>query len=172
MLENPPPAPLQSAATDSPAPVKRYAPPNQRNRSNNRRKSSDGLDQANSLGNDLEKNQHALRSVPVPDHGDAGGGNHKENQYSGLVGLEGCSNSRASQLMNDRWTAAMQSYNNSKDSSEKPVIYSGGTAAWTHLRLPHQVVSSAPGNAASASHMDFLGELRRQMNSSNSEFNP
>ncbi|KAK4268084.1 hypothetical protein QN277_024788 [Acacia crassicarpa] len=172
MLENPPPAPLQSAATDSPAPVKRYAPPNQRNRSNNRRKSADGLDRANSLGNDLEKNQHASKSVPVTDPGDAGGNNHRENRYSGLIGLEGCSTSVASQLLNDRWTAAMQSYNNSKDSSEKPVMHSGGTAAWTNFRLPHQVVSSAPGNAASAPHMDFLGELRRQMHSANSEFNP
>ncbi|XP_054784523.1 uncharacterized protein LOC129291273 isoform X1 [Prosopis cineraria] len=170
MLENPPPAQLQSAATDSPAPVKRYAPPNQRNRSNNRRKSADGLDRANSLGNDLEKNQYASRSVPVTDHGDAGGSNHKENHYSGLVGLEGCSNSVASQLLNDRWTAAMQSYNHSKDSSEKPVMHSGGTAAWTHLRLPHQIVASSPGNAAFVSQMDFLGELRRQMHSANSAF--
>lgn len=63
----------------------------------------DRVDRANSLGNDLEKNQHALsRSVPVTDHGDAGSSNLNENHYTGYVALEGCSNSVASQLLNDR----------------------------------------------------------------------
>ncbi|KAF7825923.1 uncharacterized protein G2W53_017087 [Senna tora] len=158
MLENPPP-PLQSPSTDSSAsaPVKRYAPPNQRNRSNNRRKSADRLDRANSLGNDLEKNQHAFsRSFPVTDHGDAGSSNLNQNHYSGFIALDGCSHSVASQLLNDRWTAAMSSYNNLKDSSEKPVMYSGVAAAWTQLRPPHQ--------------FDFLGELGRQMHITNSGF--
>lgn len=64
---------------------------------------ADRLDRANSLGNDLEKNQHGLsRSIPVTDHGDAGSNYLNENHYSGLVALEGCSYSLASQLLNDR----------------------------------------------------------------------
>ncbi|XP_027356439.1 uncharacterized protein LOC113865860 isoform X3 [Abrus precatorius] len=153
MLENLPPAP----ATESATVVKRYAPPNQRNRSTNRRKSSDRLDRTNSVGSDLEKNQAASpRSVHIPDHGDAGSSNLlNENHNSRFVALEGCSCSAAAQLLNDRWTAAIQSYNNPKDSSEKPVMYSGGTSVWTQFRLPHQ---------------DFLGELRRQMHNANPSF--
>ncbi|XP_027356438.1 uncharacterized protein LOC113865860 isoform X2 [Abrus precatorius] len=154
MLENLPPAP----ATESATVVKRYAPPNQRNRSTNRRKSSDRLDRTNSVGSDLEKNQAASpRSVHIPDHGDAGSSNLlNENHNSRFVALEGCSCSAAAQLLNDRWTAAIQSYNNPKDSSEKPVMYSGGTSVWTQFRLPHQ--------------QDFLGELRRQMHNANPSF--
>lgn len=62
----------------------------------------DGLDRTNSLGSDLEKNQHSSRSVPVTEPSDAGGSNHKENHYSGVIGIEGCSSSIASQLLNDR----------------------------------------------------------------------
>ncbi|CAJ1972958.1 unnamed protein product [Sphenostylis stenocarpa] len=156
MLEN-----LQAVpATESAPVVKRYAPPNQRNRSANRRKSSDRLDRTNSVGNELEKNQVASsRNVPIPDHGEAGSSNLlNENHYSRFVALEGCSSSAASQLLNDRWTAAMQSYNSIKDSSEKPVMYSSGASAWTHqqFRPPQQ--------------LDFLGELRRQMHNANPSF--
>nr|CAB3447192.1 unnamed protein product [Digitaria exilis] len=47
------------------------------------------------------------------------------------------------------WTAAMNLYNDQTlDSSEKPVMYSGSTGtSWGHLKLPHQ--------------MNFLEELRR-----------
>ncbi|XP_062030647.1 uncharacterized protein LOC133746486 isoform X2 [Rosa rugosa] len=55
MLENP-----TSAAADPASVVKRYAPPNQRNRPLNRRKSAERFDRTNNLhGNDLEKNQIA-----------------------------------------------------------------------------------------------------------------
>ncbi|XP_004500719.1 uncharacterized protein [Cicer arietinum] len=152
--------------------VKRYAPPNQRNRSTNRRKSSDRLDRTNSVGNDLEKNQvFSSRNIQVPDHGDASSSNIlNENHYSRLIALEGCSGSAASQLLNDRWTAAIQSYNNPKDSSEKPVMYSGGTSVWTQFRLPHQIMSPAAGATSSVSQLDFLGELSRQMHIANPSF--
>ncbi|XP_020229171.1 uncharacterized protein LOC109810181 isoform X1 [Cajanus cajan] len=155
MLEN-----LQAApATESGTVVKRYAPPNQRNRSANRRKSSDRLDRTNSIGNDLEKNQIASsRSVHIPDHGDAGSSNVlNENHYSRFIALEGCSYSAAAQLLNDRWTAAIQSYNNPKDSSEKPVMYSSGTSVWNQFRHP-------------PNQPDFLVELRRQMQNANPSF--
>ncbi|WJX42529.1 hypothetical protein P8452_29753 [Trifolium repens] len=154
MLENF--QPPESAATA----VKRYAPPNQRNRStNNRRKSSsDRLDRTSSVGSDVEKNQvSSSRNIQVPDHGDASSSSIlNENHYSRLIALDGCSSSAASQLLSDRWTAAIQSYNNPKDSSEKPVMYSGGASVWTQFRLPHQ--------------LDFLGELRRQMHTGNPSF--
>ncbi|KAL5189293.1 hypothetical protein HKD37_04G009017 [Glycine soja] len=159
MLEN-----LQAppSTTESAPVVKRYAPPNQRNRSANRRKSSDRLDRTNSVGNDLEKNQVASsRSVHIPDHEDAGSSNLlNENHYSRFIALEGCSCSAAAQLLNDRWTAAIQSYNNPKDSSEKPVMYSSGTSVWT----------AATSASSSVSQRDFLGELRRQMHSANPSF--
>ncbi|XP_057436667.1 uncharacterized protein LOC130729062 [Lotus japonicus] len=165
MLENLHPAPPSES-------VKRYAPPNQRNRSTNRRKSSDRLDRTNSIGNDLEKNQFASsRNVQVQDRIDAVSSNLvNENPYSRFVALDGCSCSAASQLLNDRWTAAIQSYNNSKDSPEKPVMYSGGTSVWTHFRLPHQIMSPAASAPPSVSQLDFLGELNRQMQSVNPSF--
>ncbi|KAK7352007.1 hypothetical protein VNO80_17422 [Phaseolus coccineus] len=156
MLEN-----LQAVpATESAPVVKRYAPPNQRNRSSNRRKSSDRLDRTNSIGIELEKNQVASsRSVHIPDQGDAGSSNLlNENHYSRFITLEGCSCSAASQLLNDRWTAAMQSYNNPKDSSDKPVMYSSGASVWTHQQFRHP------------QQQDFLGELRRQMHNANPSF--
>ncbi|XP_057433933.1 uncharacterized protein LOC130726647, partial [Lotus japonicus] len=110
---------------------------------------SDRLNRTNSIGNDLEKNQVASsRNVQVQDHIDAVSSILvNENHYSRFVALDGCSCScscscsAASQLLNDRWTAAIQSYNNSKDSSEKLGMYSGGTSVWTHFRLPHQIMS-------------------------------
>ncbi|GAU33654.1 hypothetical protein TSUD_310620 [Trifolium subterraneum] len=169
MLENLQP-PESAAATV----VKRYAPPNQRNRStNNRRKSSsDRLDRTNSVGSDLEKNQLASsRNIQVSDHGDASSSYIlNDNYYSRLIALEGCSSSAASQLLSDRWTAAIQSYNNPKDSSEKPVMYSGGTSVWTQFRLPHQIMSPATSVSSSVSQLDFLGELRRQMHGGNPSF--
>lgn len=180
MLENPH-AQAQAQAQAQPPEsgpvvvVKRYAPPNQRNRSiNNRRKSSsDRLDRSNSVGSDIEKNQVASsKNIQVTDHGDASSSNiFNENHYSRrFIALEGCSSSAASQLLSDRWTAVIQSYNNPKDSSEKPVMYSGGTSVWTQFRLPHQIMSPAASASSSVSQLDFLGELRRQMHSANPSF--
>ncbi|XP_012084090.1 uncharacterized protein LOC105643541 isoform X2 [Jatropha curcas] len=110
MLENPTPA----AQPDSTSVVKRYAPPNQRNRSLNRRKSGERFDRSNSLyANEAEKNQQhpPSRNMPVVDHGDVGSSNFlKGNSRPGLIALEGCSRSEAAQLLNDRWTLAMHNY--------------------------------------------------------------
>ncbi|MED6124889.1 hypothetical protein PIB30_063182 [Stylosanthes scabra] len=170
MLDNSQASILPQAAESSTV-VKRYAPPNQRNRSASRRKSSDRLDRTNSAGNDLEKNQNALpRNAHVPDQGDIGGYSLvNENHYSRFISLEGCSCSAASQLLNDRWSAAIQAYNNPKDSSEKPEMYSGATSSvWTQFRLPHQIMS--PGASSSGSQLDFLGELSCQMHRANPSF--
>ncbi|XP_021663025.2 uncharacterized protein LOC110651867 isoform X2 [Hevea brasiliensis] len=141
MLENPTPA----AQPDSTAVVKRYAPPNQRNRSLNRRKSGDRFDRSSLNASDAEKNQqHASpRNIPIIDQGDVGSSNLlSENSRPGLIALEGCCRSEASQLLNDRWALAMHNYNDvSIDLSERPVMYSGSSAsAWGNLRPPHQVV--------------------------------
>ncbi|RYR41427.1 hypothetical protein Ahy_A08g037814 isoform A [Arachis hypogaea] len=111
MLDNAQAAILPQAA-ESGTVVKRYAPPNQRNRSANRRKSSDRLDRGNSAGNDSEKNQNALpRNAHVPDQGDIGGYSLvNENHYSRFIALEGCSCSAASQLLNDRMFTSCSQY--------------------------------------------------------------
>ncbi|OAY32954.1 hypothetical protein MANES_13G058400v8 [Manihot esculenta] len=111
MLENPTPA----AQPDSTAVIKRYAPPNQRNRSLNRRKSGDRYDRSSSLyATDVDKNpQHAPpRNLPIVDHGDVGSSNLlNEKPRPGLIFLEGCCRSEASQLLNDRWAQAMHNCN-------------------------------------------------------------
>ncbi|XP_043707664.1 uncharacterized protein LOC122656998 isoform X2 [Telopea speciosissima] len=129
MLEN---------ASDSSAPsitVKRYAPPNQRNRVHNRRKSGDRFERTSSShSNDGEKNQNSSRNTS----------NHlNENAPPGLIALYGCCSSEAAQLLNDRWAAAIRSYNDpSIDLSERPIMYSGsGASAWGHPRLPHQIIN-------------------------------
>lgn len=117
MLENPTPA--ATAPPPDSTTVKRYAPPNQRNRSLNRRKSGDRFDRGNSLyQNDGEKNQqpqsHANTRNNIPDHhGDAGSSSLLNDNSSPhtLIPLEGCCRSEASQLLNDRWAAIMHSYN-------------------------------------------------------------
>nr|XP_023885727.1 uncharacterized protein LOC111997823 isoform X1 [Quercus suber]POE69275.1 hypothetical protein CFP56_39970 [Quercus suber] len=164
MLENPTPTATHTAAaaataTADPA-IKRYAPPNQRNRSLNRRK-SDRFDRTNNLyANDVDKNQVAgSKNVPVVDLGDSGSSNLlNENPRTGLIALQGCCSSEASQLLSERWTAAMRSYNNpSIDLAERPVMYSGsGSSAWAQPRIPQQ--------------MDFLGELRRAMCNAHASF--
>ncbi|XP_042489143.1 uncharacterized protein LOC122069239 [Macadamia integrifolia] len=88
MLESP---------TDSSAPpttVKRYAPPNQRNRVHNRRKSGDRLERTSiSYSNDEEKNQTSSRNTS----------NHlNENAPPRLIALNRCCSSEAVQLLNDR----------------------------------------------------------------------
>ncbi|KAF4393883.1 hypothetical protein F8388_018374 [Cannabis sativa] len=114
MLENPSNAAV-AAATESATIVKRYAPPNQRSRLH-RRKSADRSDRTNNVyGNDVDKNQvSGSRNVPVIDHGDAGGSSLlNEKPRARLIALEGCSSSEASQLLNERWAATMQFYNDS-----------------------------------------------------------
>ncbi|XP_059460989.1 uncharacterized protein LOC132190112 [Corylus avellana] len=155
MLENPTPT---LPASD--APVKRYAPPNQRNRNLHRRKSSDRFDRANNLyGNDVEKNQVAApRNVPIIDHGDSVSSNLLNvNPRSRLIALEGCYSSEASQLLNDRWAAAMHCYSNpSIDLSERPVMYAA--PAWVQGQFTPQ------------GRVDFLGELRRAVRNANASF--
>ncbi|KAF8036034.1 hypothetical protein BT93_C1907 [Corymbia citriodora subsp. variegata] len=155
-----------SAAAAAAAAVKRYAPPNQRNRSLNRRKSGEQLDRPNNFYvSDGEKNHTAASRNTINDQRDAASTNlPKENPRPRLIALEGCSNSEASRLLNDRWEATIQSCNDSSiDSSERPVMYSGSsTSAWGHIKLPHQLI--APSSVASpGSQMDFLGELRQAM---------
>ncbi|XP_021907213.1 uncharacterized protein LOC110821613 [Carica papaya] len=165
MLENHAPA-----AADSGTAVKRYAPPNQRNRALNRRKSGDRFDRP-SYGNDGEKNYPITsRSLPVLDHGDAGSSTFlNENPRTRLIALDGCCRSEGSQLLTERWAAALHLYNNTSiDLSERPVMYSGSNAsAWGHIRLPHQMMSSSNSvGPSSGSQMDFLSELRRAMRNS------
>ncbi|OEL17369.1 hypothetical protein BAE44_0021613 [Dichanthelium oligosanthes] len=140
-------------ADTNPDAIKRYTPPVHRNRANNRRKSGDRADKANySYNNDGEKSHvPSLKNLPPIVHHETFFSN-VQNDYNQtrLVPLEGCSSSEASQLLSDRWTAAMNLYNDQTiDSSEKPVMYSGSTGtSWGHghLKLPHQ--------------MNFLEELR------------
>ncbi|XP_008801252.2 uncharacterized protein LOC103715418 isoform X1 [Phoenix dactylifera] len=130
---------------------KRYAPPAQRNRSLNRRKSGDRFEKTSySYGIDGEKSQASnLRNFPSTDHGEAGGSNVQNENHPGLIPIDGCCTSEAAQLLNDRWANAMHLCNDpSVDLSERPTMYSGASgSSWGHLKLPHQ--------------MDFLSELRR-----------
>ncbi|XP_047312341.1 uncharacterized protein LOC124915630 [Impatiens glandulifera] len=132
--------------------VKRYAPPNQRNRSLGRKKS--GVERSNEVG---EKNTRY--NIPSMNNGDATGYN---SNHQLIISLSGCSNSEAYHLLNDRWNAAIHSYNDTSiDLSERPVMYCSnvGPAALPQFRLPHQ--------AAPPSQMDFLTELRRAMQHNN-----
>ncbi|XP_062077456.1 uncharacterized protein LOC133782234 isoform X2 [Humulus lupulus] len=163
MLENPsgPAASAAAAATESATIVKRYAHPNQRSRLN-RRKSAD-------------KNQvPASRNVPVIDHGDAGSRSLlNENTRTRLIALEGCSSSEASQLLNERWAAAMQFYNDTTvESSEKPVMFSDkASSAWGgQFRFPHQFMTPTGRPGSPGSQMDFLGELCRAISNFNASF--
>ncbi|KAL8146758.1 uncharacterized protein LOC141707555 isoform X2 [Apium graveolens] len=143
--------------------VKRYAPPNQRNRLGRRKSGGGGekLERANSYANEGDKAQvaaskknssvdrrDASSSIPV-----------NENAPARLISLHGCCESEAFRLLNDRWAATMDAYNNpSIDASERPIMYSGnGASAWGHFRLPHQ--------------MDFLNELKRAMWKANGSSN-
>ncbi|CAH9075334.1 unnamed protein product [Cuscuta epithymum] len=172
MLEIPP---TDSTLTASIATVKRYAPPNQRNRSIGRRKSgADRLERANSYASDGEKNQNSiLRTMPSIDHHGDTGGNYRTNEdrRSGgaalnLISLNGCCNSEVVQLLNDRWVAAMSLYNSLPDGSpEKPVMYTRkNTSPW---RLPHQMHGAGFGPSAGLQR-DFLSELWQAMPKQNS----
>ncbi|KVI03752.1 hypothetical protein Ccrd_017938, partial [Cynara cardunculus var. scolymus] len=119
------------------------------NRSLGRRKSggadeltsADGLERANIYVNDGDKNQvAALRNVPILDRPDP----------QRLIALEGCCNSEAYQLLNNRWAAAMNSYENpSTDIAERPMI------------------PATSGVGPSGHQIDFLSELRLAMHNSN-----
>ncbi|KAF2284716.1 hypothetical protein GH714_029509 [Hevea brasiliensis] len=102
------------------------------------------FDRSNSLyASDAEKNQQFAppRNLPIVDHVDVGSSNVlNENSRPGLISLDGCCRSEASQLLNDRWALAMHNYNDdSIDLSERPVMYS---SAWGQFRLPHQIQES------------------------------
>ncbi|CAN6245070.1 unnamed protein product, partial [Urochloa humidicola] len=157
LSSSPPPAPLPrlgglaAMADTNPDAIKRYTPPVHRNRASNRRKSGDRADKANySYNNDGEKRDvPSLKNLPpIVHHETFFSSVQNDYNQTRLVPLEGCSTSEASQLLSDRWTAAMNLYNDQTvDSSEKPVMYSGSTgSSWGHLKLPHQ--------------MNFLEELR------------
>ncbi|KAI3667857.1 hypothetical protein L6452_42927 [Arctium lappa] len=159
MLENPADS---SSSTANIAAVKRYAPPNQRNRSIGRRKSGgDRLERANIYMNDGDKHQvDALRNVPILDRPDP----------PRLIALEGCCSSEAYQLMNNRWAAAMNAYENpSTDIAERPVMYPGsGASPLVQIGVPDQMISATAGVGPSGHHqIDFLSELRRAMHNSN-----
>ncbi|KAK8711784.1 hypothetical protein V6N13_147049 [Hibiscus sabdariffa] len=169
MLENPTPT-----AHDAAPAIKRYAPPNQRNRSLGRRKSGDWFDWTNNVyGNDSEKNQGAAsRNNNLV--GDAGSSAilNEYHHRPALIPLEGCSRSDASRLLSNRWAAALHRYHDTTiDLSERPVLYSGSSdSAWRNFRLPHQMMS--PTNTtgpSSSSQMDFLAELRRAVQNANTD---
>ncbi|XP_068667004.1 uncharacterized protein [Aristolochia californica] len=133
---------------------RRYAPPSQRNRALNRKKSGDRFERINhSSGNEVDKSL-VTSSSDIPD--DAGSSNlHNRNPLPGSISIDGCCSSQAAQLMSDRWAVAMHSCNGpSLDSSERPVIYSGASSsAWGHSKLSHQ--------------FDFLAELRGAIRNAN-----
>ncbi|XAR58806.1 hypothetical protein NMG60_11014354 [Bertholletia excelsa] len=157
--------PTDSPSTANVTTIKRYAPPNQRNRPLGRRKSGgDRIDRMiNNYTNEAEKSQVATsRNMPITDHGDVTGSNLvNENPRPGLIPMHLCCKSDAFQLMNERWTAAINACNDPSTSlAERPVMYTGSsTAAWGAFRLPHQMMTPA----VSAGQMDFLSELQRAM---------
>ncbi|XP_057773697.1 uncharacterized protein LOC130992993 [Salvia miltiorrhiza] len=161
MLENP--------SSDAPAAagiatVKRYAPPNQRNRSLGRRKSGgDRLERANSYVNDVDRNPvGAPKGGGLADHGDLGYATRaNESLRAKLIPLHGCCNSEASQLLNN---PAMNAHNSlPEDSSERPVLYARKSSApWGHTILPHLLIQPT-GGASSGLQGDFLNELRQAM---------
>ncbi|KAE8663260.1 hypothetical protein F3Y22_tig00112989pilonHSYRG00061 [Hibiscus syriacus] len=155
MLEDP-----TSTAPDAAPIIKRYAPPNQRNRSLGRRKSGEKNLGAASRNNNLD--------------GDAGSSGilNEDHHRPTLIPLEGCSRSDASRLLSNRWAAALHRYHDTSiDLSERPVLYSGSSdSAWRNFRLPHQMMS--PTNTtgpSSGSQMDFLAELRRAIRNANTD---
>ncbi|KAI5679848.1 hypothetical protein M9H77_01075 [Catharanthus roseus] len=167
MLENPT---IDSSATANAAPVKRYAPPYQRNRALARRKSgADRLERTNSYANDGEKNQPtASRNAPGMNFGDAGSSIRVHESTSvRLIPLHGCANSEAFRLLNDRWVAAMNALNNlPEDSSERPVLYRKSASPWVQGMLPHMLMTPA-ANASTGPQKDFSSELRQAIRNAN-----
>ncbi|MCE3052241.1 hypothetical protein HAX54_051975 [Datura stramonium] len=157
-----------SSATDNTVTVKRYAPPNQRNRALGRRKSGgDRLERASSYASDGEKNQMSA-SKSISTIADAGGVN-RVNEYppTRLIPLQGCCTSEAFQLLNDRWVAALNAHNNlPEDSPERPVMYTK-RSPWGHAILPHQLMSEAGSGSSTGLHKDFLSKLQVAMLNAN-----
>ncbi|XP_051141632.1 uncharacterized protein LOC127258723 [Andrographis paniculata] len=169
MLENSSSDSLASAA--GAAAVKRYAPPNQRHRSLGRRKSGgERLERASSYANDVERNSIGPpKSGPIADHGDSAYNNRTgESLRVKLIPLQGCHSSEASQLLNNRWEAAVNALNNlPEDSAERPVLYTAkGTPAWGQAYLPHLVMQ--PAGVSTGLQRDFLSELQQAMQNANS----
>ncbi|KAK9139006.1 hypothetical protein Sjap_009600 [Stephania japonica] len=144
---------------DSTTTIRRYAPPNQRNRLLSRRKSgAERFDRPNILyGNEADKSQvFASRPLTLTDHGEVGSStivNHTSRP--GLITIDGCCSSEAAQLLsNDSIILNLSFLLLCFVAAERPVMYSGATAAaWGHSRLPHQ--------------MDFLAQLRRAISNAN-----
>ncbi|XP_042045264.1 uncharacterized protein LOC121791348 [Salvia splendens] len=159
---------LGNPSLDAPAAtVKRYAPPNQRNRSLGRRKSGgDRLERPNIYANDVDRNPvGATKGGGLTDHGDIGYNvRANESLRAKLIPLQGCCNSEASQLLNSRWTAAMNAHSIlPEDSSERPVVYARKSAApWGHSILPHLLIQPT-GGISTGLQGDFLNELRQAM---------
>ncbi|XP_010442251.1 PREDICTED: uncharacterized protein LOC104725317 [Camelina sativa] len=120
MMENPNSSSMVDSTSSAP---KRYTPPNQRNRSSNRRRSIGSFS-----SNEGERSQPVSVAVAV--------GFQKENSSSPkIISLAGCSNSEAFHLLSDRWAAAMHLYSDpTVDLSERPLMYYGGDV-WG--KLPH-----------------------------------
>ncbi|XP_055831677.1 uncharacterized protein LOC129900689 [Solanum dulcamara] len=159
-----------ASATDNSATVKRYAPPNQRNRSLGRRKSGgDRLERASNYASDGEKNQMSA-SKSISTVADAGVNRVNEYPPTKLIPLQGCSTSEAFQLLNDRWAAALNAHNNlPEDSLERPVMYTK-RSPWGHAMLPHQLMSQA-GAGSSTGQKDFLSKLQMAMLNAHVNFN-
>lgn len=159
-----------SSSTANIATVKRYAPPNQRNRSLGRRKSGiERHERSNSNGSDGEKNQNSIsrNKASLDHHGDTGGNSRTyEKRYpSGsnmnIISLNGCCNSEVVRLLNDRWVATMNMYNSFPEgSSERPVMYTRNAMPW---RLPHQMSQGAGIGPSVGVQRDFLRELWQAM---------
>ncbi|RAL43367.1 hypothetical protein DM860_012508 [Cuscuta australis] len=171
---------LEIPATDSSASaniasLKRYAPPNQRNRSLGRRKSGiERLERANSYGSDGEKNQNSIlkNMASLDHHGDTGGNGrtYEKHRPSGstlnVISLNGCSNSEVVQLLNNRWVATMNMYNTLPEGSpERPVMYTRNAMPW---RLPHQMSLGAGVGPSAGVQRDFLRELWQAIHSQDS----
>ncbi|XP_073291671.1 uncharacterized protein [Primulina huaijiensis] len=145
MLENP--SVDSSAAAVNMATVKRYAPPNQRNRLLGRRKSVG--EPASTYANDGERNHiSCTKANSMVDHGYAGVNKRPgEIHCSRLIPLHGCSDSEAFQLLNN----------------QRPVLYTKKNAsAWGRAFLPQLPTVS------SGLRRDFLSELQQAMNNANS----
>ncbi|KAI3461759.1 hypothetical protein Pfo_018422 [Paulownia fortunei] len=178
MLENP--STDTTAAAASIETVKRYAPPNQRNRSLGRGKSggvyfADRLEWANTYVNDGERNPIGVtKTSPVADHGEGVGNNcASENLRMKLIPLLHCCNSEAFHLLNNRWTAAMSAHNSlPENSAERPVLYTRKSApAWGHSNLPHLLIQPTD-RAPTSLQRDFRNELQQAIHNVNSFPNP
>ncbi|XP_010688599.2 uncharacterized protein LOC104902507 isoform X2 [Beta vulgaris subsp. vulgaris] len=138
MLENP----SDPSSNTLPAQIKRYAPPNQRNRGLNRRKSGDRSDRTTNLHS--TDGDTGLQSALSLDHSDTGSTKSVYETFRPrLIALNGCCTTEASQLLHQ----------------QRPVMYTGSAAsAWGNFRLPHQLISGP--------QMDFLAELQNAINNS------